>query len=112
MKNQAAKNFWSKGMRLSAGVDPTMLTDLAKVGGYYLEGGIREFAPWSKKMIDDFGDGIKPYLPVIYEQLGQKVPQQAARSIATSLLQQTTTTPEMAPFTGALERQVGKVQPT
>src|SRR3989304_7562053 len=66
MKEQAAKNFWKKGMRLSAGVDPTMLADLAKVGGYYVESGLREFAPWSKKMIEDFGDGVEPYLQEIF----------------------------------------------
>ena len=48
---------------LQTGIDPTMLPDLIKVGGYYFERGIREFASWSANMIEDFGDGIyRPYM--------------------------------------------------
>ncbi len=47
---------------LSAGVDPTALIDLTKIGGFYFEGGLREFRIWSKTLINEFGIKVKPYL--------------------------------------------------
>jgi hypothetical protein len=40
----------------------TIFADLVQKGGYYLEGGLNEFAAWSKKMVEDLGEGIRPYL--------------------------------------------------
>jgi hypothetical protein len=47
---------------LRAGIDPTMIVDLAEIGGNYLEKGVRSFAEWSKKMVDEFGEKIRPHL--------------------------------------------------
>jgi hypothetical protein len=37
-----------------------------RAAGYYVEGGIRAFADFARTMIDAAGDGIRPYLKVIY----------------------------------------------
>lgn len=51
-----------------AGIDPTALADLVKIGAYHLERGVRTFTEWSKLMIERFGDGIEKHLKTIWEQ--------------------------------------------
>lgn len=53
---------------LHAGIDPTALADLVKIGAYHLERGVRNFAEWSKLMLDRFGQAVKPHLQNIWEQ--------------------------------------------
>src|SRR5205814_2184150 len=63
-----------------AGLDPTMLKDLAEIGGFYLEAGVRDFAEWSKKLIEHFkgtraAGKLEPHLKDIFEraiQAGEK----------------------------------------
>ena len=57
------------GGTLRAGIDPTVLKDLAEVGGFYLEGGLREFGGWSERMIRDFGEAIRPYLQPVWDDI-------------------------------------------
>lgn len=68
MYTQAAENLRKKSKQLRVGIDPSDFSDLVKVGGYYLEGGMREFADWSARMVDDFGEGIRPHLRQIYDE--------------------------------------------
>ena len=69
----ARKNLQEKGMRFSAGLDPTVLKDLTVIGAYHLENiakaGIekgKEFAEFSKRMIAELGQEVKPHLLRIY----------------------------------------------
>lgn len=63
--------------RLNMGFDPTILTDLAKVGAFHIEAGAHGFAQWAKAMTDDFGDKIKPHL----EELWTRAQGQAKETI-------------------------------
>ena len=54
--------------RSAAGIDPQDLLDYALVGTEYIAKGFEEVGAWSKKMVDEFGDRIKPYLQDIFEQ--------------------------------------------
>lgn len=66
---EAAKaNIAKRAGRLRTGIDPDDLADYVKIGGYYIEGGAREFADWSVRMVDDFGESIKPHLRSIYNE--------------------------------------------
>lgn len=65
-KEAALKRLREKLRRTSAGIDPTLFTDGVMVGGYFAEGGVRKFADWSAKMLAEVGEGIRPYLNVIY----------------------------------------------
>lgn len=56
------------GETLRTGIDPTILPDLVKVGGFWLEAGLREFPAWSAKMIENFGERIRPYLQSVWDQ--------------------------------------------
>lgn len=53
---------------LRAGLDPELMLKAAKLGGYYIEGGLREFGAWSEAMVRDVGEAIRPYLRQIYTQ--------------------------------------------
>ena len=52
---------------LHVGFDPEMLQDGVTIAGAYIEAGTRSFAAYSKAMVDDFGEAIKPYLRSFYE---------------------------------------------
>jgi len=52
--------------RLNSGFDPELLQDGLTVAGYHLERGARKFGAYAKAMIEEFGEGIKPYLKAFY----------------------------------------------
>ena len=52
--------------RLYSGVDPEFMYNGFYMAGYYVEGGARSFAAYSKKMIETLGEGIKPFLKTFY----------------------------------------------
>lgn len=66
VKEAALRRLREKLKRTNAGIDPTLFSDAVMVGGYYAEGGVRKFSDWSARMIEDVGEGIRPYLEVIY----------------------------------------------
>lgn len=61
---KARQKFRDKlsGKNLSSGIDPELMQAAFELGGYYFEGGVREFAAWSKAMIADVGELVRPYL--------------------------------------------------
>ena len=52
---------------INSGIDPELLIDGMTIAGAYIESGIRSFSAYSKAMVADFGEGIKPYLLSFYE---------------------------------------------
>jgi hypothetical protein len=62
----ARKRLLERGTRFSAGLDPTVLLDLADIGAAHIAHIGLDLAKWSAKMIEDFGEGIKPHLNDIY----------------------------------------------
>lgn len=54
--------------RLTTGFDPTMIADEAIVGASHIAKGITKFADWSVKMVDEFGDAVRPFLKDIWEK--------------------------------------------
>lgn len=55
--------------KVRMGVDPGAFKDLITVGAYWVETGIREFTAWSKKMIEEFGQRVKPHLHRIWQEV-------------------------------------------
>jgi len=53
--------------RTSAGIDPTVLLDLADIGASHLGHVGLDFAKWSTKMVDEFGDFVKPHLQEVFD---------------------------------------------
>ena len=57
----------SKLGQLNSGIDPELLVDGMTVAGAYIESGVRKFSDYAKAMIEDMGDGVKPYLLSFWE---------------------------------------------
>jgi len=64
--DSALKSANTKLNDLKLGIDITALKDITKAGMFYIEGGIRSFAEWSKIMITHFGDRVKSSLRKIW----------------------------------------------
>lgn len=57
----------SKLKNLNSGVDPEMMQAGITLAGFHIEAGARSFVAYSKAMIQDLGEGIKPFLRSFYE---------------------------------------------
>ena len=67
---EARSNIKAKQLgRTNAGFDPTLLKDFAVIGRSYIQKGIAKFKDWAKKMIGEFGNGIKPGLRKIWGKM-------------------------------------------
>lgn len=55
--------------QMRAGFDPEMALAGLTLAGYHIEAGAREFASYVRAMIEDLGDGIRPYLRGYYENV-------------------------------------------
>ena len=81
----------SKMSQLNSGIDPELLIDGMTIAGAYIESGVRKFGDYAARMVEDFGDGIKPYLLSFYEASrnypgldteGMTSPEEAGRAYA------------------------------
>jgi N12 class adenine-specific DNA methylase len=52
--------------RTQSGIDPETLMDGITLAGYHIERGARRFAAFARAMVDDLGDGVKPWLQSWY----------------------------------------------
>jgi len=43
------------------------------LGGYYVEAGLRDFGEWSKQMVEEAGDEIRPYLRLVWEEANRQL---------------------------------------
>lgn len=53
--------------QLNMGFDPELFSIGAQMAAYHIEAGASKFVDYAKKMIEDVGDGVRPYLIAIYE---------------------------------------------
>lgn len=52
--------------RPMSGIDPELLQDGITLAGYHIEKGARTFAAYTRAMLDDMGENIRPYLKQLY----------------------------------------------
>ncbi len=64
--DKAQASLKDKLSGLKAGIDPTVIKELATIGAYHIESGIRNFKAWSDKMVSDYGDKIRPYIKQVW----------------------------------------------
>lgn len=57
----------SKMGQINSGIDPEVLVDGMTIAGAYIEAGVRSFGEFAKRMTDDFGPRVKPYLLSFWE---------------------------------------------
>jgi hypothetical protein len=55
------------GAQLNSGMDPEFMADGLTMAVYHLEAGSRSFAVYAKKMVEDLGENIRPFLRGFYE---------------------------------------------
>ncbi len=74
--------------RTSAGLDPTVLYHVARIGRSYLGHAALDLGEWSEKMVSELGETVKPYLKEAYDKAqamvnegGQKNALEAAREM-------------------------------
>jgi hypothetical protein len=68
-KANAAREILRKklgGTQLNAGLDPEVIKAGIDIAGYYIEGGARSFAEYARKMLEDLGESVRPYLKQWY----------------------------------------------
>jgi hypothetical protein len=58
--------------RVNMGIDPEDLADHAIIGADYINKGLNKFGDWSKQMLSDFGNYVRPFLNKIWD-LAKKV---------------------------------------
>lgn len=66
---EAKKKLRDKLNNLNVGFDPEMILLSTQVAGYHIEAGVRKLADLADKMIEDLGDGIRPFIKSAYESV-------------------------------------------
>lgn len=70
--DKARERIKNRAFSFNAGVDPTVLYDVAVIGASKIAHGLRDLA-WKIAMRNEFGEGINPYLDDIYQQSDQMI---------------------------------------
>jgi hypothetical protein len=83
--------------RLHAGIDPELMAAYLTKGVAHLERGTRQFAAWSRKMLADYGDAIRPHLRTLFEQSQRTLQQLSADGRKMRGLSRRGTTSEQLP---------------
>ena len=74
--DQAVKNL--RNPNLPSGFDFSKIGDLVKAAMYHIEAGSRKFADFTKKMVEQFGRGVRQYLPNVFRRANTQLQQQQA----------------------------------
>lgn len=56
----------ANGMKLSMGMNPELMLVGMRLAGYHIEAGSRQFSKYGQAMIEDLGEGVRPYLKFFY----------------------------------------------
>lgn len=67
--DEARESLRKKLSGLHSGIDPTAVVELTEIGGFYFEGGMREFSEWSKTLVNEFGNSIRPHLRKVWDNM-------------------------------------------
>lgn len=65
--NELREQMRKKLNNLNVGFDPEVFSIGAQMAMYHIESGANKFAEFAKRMVDDLGDAIRPYLKASYE---------------------------------------------
>ena len=68
---QLKKRMRDKLNNLNSGIDPELFMIGSQMAMYHIEAGARKFAEYARRMIEDCGDKIRPYLKAFYDAARQ-----------------------------------------
>lgn len=57
----------AKMRQVNSGIDPETLIDGMTIAGAYIEAGVRSFSDYARRMVDDLGPNVRPYLLSFWE---------------------------------------------
>ncbi len=60
--DKLSENARKRGSQMSSGIDPTILLDAIKATRIIVKAGVRNFIDFSKRMVQQFGESIRPHL--------------------------------------------------
>lgn len=63
----ARERLRSKLRQVNSGIDPEVLVDGMTIAGAYIESGVRSFSAYAKRMVEDLGPQVRPYLLSFWE---------------------------------------------
>ena len=90
-KMEAAREALKKKLSgLHSGVDPTAVIELTTMGGFYFEGGMREFGEWSKTLVAEFGEITRPHLRDIWDKVKKDYHTQTTQEIKERMSERST----------------------
>lgn len=65
-RKQEGNHMRVESEELRAGVNPRFMQLGARIAAFHIEAGARSFGAYAKKMVEEFGDRVKPYLKAWY----------------------------------------------
>lgn len=69
---EAREILRKKGTQFNTGIDPESFKALGTIGAGYVEAGARKFADFSKRMVEEFGEGVKKHLGELYGKIQEE----------------------------------------
>lgn len=57
----------AKMRQVNSGIDPETLVDGMTIAGAYIEAGVRSFSDYARRMVEDLGPNVRPYLLSFWE---------------------------------------------
>lgn len=63
----ARERLRAKLRQVNSGIDPEVLVDGMTIAGAYIESGVRSFSAYAKRMVEDLGPQVRPYLLSFWE---------------------------------------------
>lgn len=67
------KKLKGKMGQLSSGIDPETMAILAEMAVFHIEAGARQFAEFSKRMVEEAGELVKPVLKKLFDDANNKL---------------------------------------
>ena len=101
-KKAADENVTDHMNELRGGIDPSMIKDILYIGGYYAEGGLREFGRWSTAMVSKFGDDVREYLPDVWQLVNDRLERLGKKAKKAKVKEEE---PALPGFEGVLQEQ-------
>jgi hypothetical protein len=92
IEREAKARIQARGVRLTGGIDPFMVADYVIIGTAKVARGVRNFAEWSREMLQENGPQIRPYLRSLYAKSVAEamtrlnLPPEAVREAAASVV--------------------------
>lgn len=70
-RDQALKNIRERTQTANAGIDPTVLADVARIAAFHIADGAVKIADFTKRLVQDVGEWVRPHAEDFFEKAKQ-----------------------------------------